>query len=203
MPSTTRSRRLGDGLVPEEPPRDGAPEDGAPLSPEDGAPLPPEEGDVGEAPTLPAIIDTTSSRGVEAPEEDEELNELREQLRRKRREDEKAAIRAELAGEEPPQGLYASIDDATIPRRGHKRVASTYAERPRRTFKYKEPSTFKGTDVKELNEFEASFNIYFRADDSIVTDSDRIRHAATFLRGLAQEEYYNLIREVETETWTW
>ena len=50
---------------------------------------------------LLVIINTTSSRGVEAPEEDAELNKLREQLRRKRKENEKAAIRAELAGEEP------------------------------------------------------------------------------------------------------
>ena len=138
MRTTSRRRRLGDGLVPEKPSQDGEvpkkpPEDGELLEklPEDGAPLPPERGDVDETSILSVIINTTSSRGAETPEEDAELNKLREQLRRKRKENEKTAIRVKLVGEEPSQRFYASINDIIILMRGYKRVVLTYVKRLR------------------------------------------------------------------------
>ena len=126
--------------------------------------------------------------------EDEEasLDELydlyRERVRRKRRLAEIESMKEELAGIDPT--IPVEVEGTTLPTR--KRLAGLDPETSyRRQFKYGDPPTFYGKNVKELQTYITGWKNIFRAAPEIADDAyeQRIADAAVFLRGIAAQAW--------------
>ena len=112
---------------------------------------------------------------------------------------ENARLMLKLTGQITIGSLEAGDDHAT-----HKRVASSSLPHDRsKLLKFADPPAFEGKSIKQLDEFDRRWQVYFDADDTLVSLGTRIRTAAAGLRGEALSRYLRAKEAGETHTWTW
>jgi len=141
----------------------------------------------------PIILEPQETRASPVRDDSEDdLDELyahyRKQIRRKRRLAEIESMKEELAGGDPVNPV--EVEGTTLPAR--KRLAKEDPEMNyRRQFKYGDPPTFHGKNVKELQTYVTGWKNIFKAAPEVAEDKyeQRIADAAVFLRGIAAQAW--------------
>jgi Zinc knuckle len=149
-----------------------------------------------QAEQTPIPIVNIPSTPSEEPYSQAALDSLRAKLEVKRRREAIEDAEKELNGE-PFLGLN---DIEGLPTRGKRAATSCGNESTPRYLRPSSPPTYSGKDLKEMENFAAGYRTYFDADLSGACDSDanRIRLAASSLKGKALLNWDNRTEEPET-----
>jgi len=138
--------------------------------------------------------DTDAQRALSI---DEEYKLLQERVAEKRKREQIVLMRQELAGDTPDSPVV--IEGVALPTR--KRASTTAQGSATKHIRLSTPPTFSSKSLSELNEFELSWDVRFRAIGVAADDhATRIDTAATALAGAALA-YWGRADRAEIKTW--